>query len=134
MADFDKVRINQLSDQGLAWFAEVLRVIETLDVNAYVALMAPDVRLVLDNGALTLEGHDAVRTALAQGWQQLAGIVHDERNLYGTDQHFVHEATNTFTFADGTNTTVASTVWIDRDEHGRLAGARVYSNPEALRA
>ncbi|MGV9350219.1 nuclear transport factor 2 family protein [Streptomyces spiralis] len=134
MADFEKVRINQLSDQGLAWFAEVLRVIETLDVNAYVALMAPDVRLVLDNGALTLEGHDAVRTALAQGWQQLTGIVHDELNLYGTDHHFVHETTNIFTFADGTNTTVASTVWIDRDEHGRLAGARVYSNPEALRA
>ncbi|MCK7621614.1 hypothetical protein MUU72_00415 [Streptomyces sp. RS10V-4] len=46
MANFDRVRINQLSDQGLAWFAEVLRVIETLDINAYVALMAPDVRLV----------------------------------------------------------------------------------------
>ncbi|WP_019357916.1 nuclear transport factor 2 family protein [Streptomyces sp. AA1529] len=134
MANFDKVRINQLSDQGLAWFAEVLRVIETLDVDAYVALMAPDIRLVMDNGALTLEGHDAVRTALAQGWQQLTGIVHDELNLYGTDHQFVHEATNTFTFADGTNTTVASTVWIDRDEHGRLAGARIYNAPQALRA
>ncbi|MEY9842727.1 nuclear transport factor 2 family protein [Streptacidiphilus sp. EB103A] len=133
MANFDKIRINQLSDQALNWFAELLRVIETLDVDAYVALMAPDVHLVLDNGAFTVQGRDAVRAALAQGWQQLTGIVHDELNLYGTDHHFVHEATNTFTFRDGTSTTVASTVWIDRDEHGRLAGARVYNDPQALR-
>lgn len=134
MPDFDKVRINQLSDQALDWFAEVLRVIETLDVDAYVALMAPDVRLVLDNGTLTLQGHDAVRTALAQAWRHLTGIVHDELNLYGTDHHFVHEATNTFTFPDGTSTTVASTVWIDRNEHGQLAGARIYNDPRALQA
>ncbi len=101
-----------------------------MDADAYVETMSDDVELVLNNGEVTLAGREAVRDGLASAWQQLAGIAHDELNIYGTDYHFVHEAINVFTLPDGNSITGRSTVWIDRDGRGRLAAARVYGNPQ----
>ena len=58
-------------------------------------------------------------------------LVHDELNLYGQDDHFVHEARVTITHSDGAVTVVNSLVAIDRAPDGRLASWRVYSGLQA---
>lgn len=59
-------------------------------------------------------------------------VVHDELNLYGSDNNFVHEARVTIGFADGRKGIVKSLVAIDSGEDGRLVSRRVYNDPQGL--
>ncbi len=128
MATFENIRINQLSGEGTAWFRDLLAVIETLDAGAYSARMADDVELVL-NGEVTMRGREAVRDGLAAAWEPLSSLSHDEANIYGTDRHFVHETVVRTETSDGQKDVSASTIWIDRDDEGRLSAARIYQDP-----
>lgn len=129
MATFENIRINQLSEEGTAWFRDLLAVIETLDAEAYSARMTEDVELSL-NGEPTMRGREAVRDGLAASWEGLSGLSHDEANIYGTDRRFVHETVVRTEAGDGREDVSASTIWIDRDDdEGRLSAARVYQDP-----
>ena len=126
MPAYDRLEVDQLTAAGSAWLKKLLETIESLDIDAYVALMSPDVELMLDNGASNLTGRDAVRAALSEQWAPLAKILHHEINAYGTDIRFVHESIVDFTMRDGSSSTGRSTGWINRDSDGRLAVARIY--------
>ncbi|MGB3634693.1 MAG: hypothetical protein WA982_11680 [Rubrobacteraceae bacterium] len=129
MATFENIRINQLSEEGTAWFRDLLAVIETLDAGAYSARMTDDVELAI-NGEVTMRGRESVRNGLAASWEALAGLAHDEANIYGTDRNFVHETVVRTEARDGREDVSASTIWIDRDDEGRLSAAHIYQGVE----
>lgn len=131
MATFENLRINQLSPAGTAWFAELLRVIETLDAGAVIEMMSKDITASHDSGVSLEQGRDQIRSTLEAGWAQTTSLLHDELNLYGTDDHFVHEARTTVGFSDGRMLVIPALVAIDRDEDGLLASWRVYKDSAA---
>lgn len=129
MPSYDRMKLNELDEATSSWLEHLLEVIESLDVDAYVDLMAEDVELMLDNGAVVLHGHDEVRAALSEGWAKTAAILHHEVNAYGGDGHLVHESIVDFTATDGSRATSRSTAWIDRNDDGEMAAARIYGDP-----
>ena len=128
MATFENIRINQLSGEGTAWFRDLLAVIETLDAGAYSARMTEDVEIAF-NGEVAMRGREAVGDGLAASWQGLSSLSHEEANIYGTDRHFVHETVVRTEASDGSKNVSASTIWVDRDDEGRLSAARIYQDP-----
>ena len=126
MPDLDHIRINQLSPAGTAWLADLLARIETLNIDVYAEAMAEDVELVLANGTATLTGRHAVRSAFRDGWQNMSFLLHHEENIYGEDDHFVHESNVDYRDTAGLTWSARSTAWIDRDRNGRLVRARIY--------
>lgn len=126
MPILEHLRTNELDPDTEAWFIGVLEVIERLDAAAYVELMAPDVEIVMDAGGTTLRGRDAVRAGLAAAWSGLESLVHDEVNIYGSGDRFVHESVTHVVTEDGQRIDTRTCVWIDRDDDGRILAARVY--------
>lgn len=126
MPILDHIRINELDPDSEAWFVCILEVIESLDVDAYVELMSPDVELVMDGGATHLRGHDEVHAGLTKAWSSLASIVHDETNIYGSGDRFAHETVTHAVTIEGQHVDTPQCVWIDRDDLGRIRSARVY--------
>ena len=129
MPSYHQLHVDQLSELASVWLRQLLEAIETLDVDAYVALMADDVELMLNNGAVVLHGHDQVRDALGQAWAQVASILHNEINAYGDDTNLVHESIVETTLKDGSRVTARSTAWIDRNAEGQMLAARIYGDP-----
>lgn len=120
------MRTNELDPDTEAWFISVLEVIESLDVDAYVELMSPEVEIVMDGGATRLRGHQEVREGLGRAWAALESIVHDESNIYGSGDRFVHESVTRAVTGDGQHVETPTCVWIDRDAEGRILCARIY--------
>lgn len=126
MPVFELVRTNELDDETTTWFRGVLRVIESLDVEAYLECMATDVELVMDHGAQHLRGKEAVGAALGEAWSQLSSLVHNEVNLYGSARHFAHETVTRSVTRDGQEIFTPTCVWVDRDAAGLITSARIY--------
>lgn len=126
MPVLEHMRTNELDPDTEAWFISVLEVIESLDVDAYVSLMSPDVEIVMDGGSTRLHGHEQVREGLSRAWAALESIVHDESNIYGSGDRFVHETVTHAVTKDGQHVETPTCVWIDRDADGRILSARIY--------
>lgn len=126
------LRTNQLSPPATAWLTQVLTALDAKDVSAYTAFMAPGVTMSFNNGDMTLRGVDAVRAGLAQFWQSFGRLRHEELNIYGTDQRFVHEARNHYTTLDGREVVVRAVAWIDRNAEGEIEEVRVYNDQSPL--
>ena len=126
MPIFDNVRVNELDPDTQAWFTSILETIESLDVSAYVASMSADVELVMDGGSTRMRGRDEVRAGLTKAWSGLANLVHDETNIYGSSNRFVHETVTHVVTTNGQRVDTPQCVWIDRDDAGRISSARIY--------
>lgn len=132
MATFEHVHINQLSDEASAWLQTVLDALDAKDVDAYTSFMADDVKVIFNNGDMTMRGRAAVRDGLDQFWQSFGTLAHDELNVYGTDRNFVHEALNYYTSLDGREVIVRAVAWIDRDDGGLVTSLRIYNDQSPL--
>jgi ketosteroid isomerase-like protein len=132
MAVFERVRINQLSEEGTAWLHSILDALDAKDVDAYTAFMADEVEVTFNNGDMSMRGREAVREGLSQFWQSFGTLKHEELNVYGTDQNLVHEALNHYTTLDGRNVTIRAVAWIDRDRDGRVVSLRIYNDQSPL--
>lgn len=128
----DNVRINQLSSTATEWLRKVLRTLDSKDIDAYIQFMAEDVEVIFNNGDVTMRGRNDVRNGLAQFWQSFGTLEHDELNIYGTDQNFVHEALNRYTKLDGRAVTIRAVAWIDRNDRGEITSLRVYNDQSPL--
>lgn len=104
MPILDHVRVNELDPDTEAGFISVLQVIESLDAAAYVALMAPDVEIVMDGArpactAVTRCRPDWPRPGA--GWSSLASLLHDEADIDGSGDRFAHETVTHAVTTDG---------------------------------
>lgn len=132
MAALSTARINQLSPRGTAWLQELLDTLDAKDLDAYTGRMSDDVEVVFNNGEMAMRGREAVRQGLRAFWQSFGSLEHEELNIYGTDDHFVHEALNHYTTLDGRRVTIRAVAWIDRDAEGRVTSLRVYNDQSPL--
>ena len=132
MKSLDSVRINQLDAATTDWLADLVRILDAKDVDAYVARMADDVEVVFNNGDVSMRGREDVRAGLREFWRSFGTLEHEELNLYGGARHLVHEALNHYTTLDGRAVTLRAVAWIDRDDDGLVTSLRVYSDQSPL--
>ena len=132
MKSLDSVRINQLDAATTDWLADLVRILDAKDVDAYVARMADDVEVVFNNGDVSMRGREDVRAGLREFWRSFGTMEHEELNLYGGARHLVHEALNHYTTLDGRAVTLRAVAWIDRDDDGLVTSLRVYSDQSPL--
>ena len=125
MPSYAELKTNMLDQEAFDWFRGVMEVIETLDADAYAALMREDVELRMPDGS-HLRGPEEVARVLGEQFGRVAFLEHRDISLYGALHHGVHEARVVTTLKDGTTTTAHQTGWVDADEEGRITSARVY--------
>lgn len=125
MPSYEHLSINQLDKEAFDWLKSVLDVIETLDVNAYVAMMVDDVEVRMADGR-QVKGRADAKNALGELFGTLKALEHQDINLYGRMHHVVHECRVAVTTTDGDDSTSLQTVWLDADENGMITSARIY--------
>lgn len=129
--DLGRLRINQLSGDGWAWYQDYLDVLDAYDVESYAKFLADDVEVQFNND-LPLVGLEAARIGLSRFWGSISAmgyvLLHEPLNVYGTDQHFVLEALNHYDNSDGVRITVRATAWTDRDDGGKVTAVRLYQD------
>ena len=127
----DTVRINQLSDDGYAWYLDYLSVLDSKDIDAYAQRLATDVELVMNNND-PIVGRDAVAAGLGAYWQSFGALEHELINLYGTDHAFVLEALNHYTTHDGRQVSLRAVAFTDRNDDGEVTSVRLYTDTTPL--
>ena len=135
--DLDKLRINQLSDDGWTWYQAYLTALDAYDVDGYASFLADDVSVRFNNDD-SLTGLATVREGLSRFWSSITGmgyaLVHEPLNIYGDDRHLVLEALNHYGRPGTPRVTVRATAWTDRGEDGKVTSVRLYQDLSALYA
>lgn len=127
----DTLRVNQLSTTGFDWYLNYLSILDSKDLAAYGELLAEEVELQMNNGEPT-RGKAAVLQGLAYYWPSFGSLEHELLNICGTDQRFVLEALNHYTRLDGSQVTLRAVAFTDRDDAGRVASVRLYTDTAPL--
>jgi len=137
----NKLRVNQLSADGWAWYQQYLGALDNYDLTGYTAFLAADVTVQFNNDE-PMVGTDAVAVGLGGFWGSVTGmgyrLVHEPLNIYGEDHRFVLEALNHYIRdadgAGGRPITVRATAWTDRNPDGRVQSVRLYQDVSPLYA
>lgn len=133
--DLGRLRINQLSSDGWAWYQKYLDVLDAYDVEGYAGFLTDDVRVQFNNDE-PLTGLTTAREGLGRFWGSITGmgyvLLHEPLNVYGDDQHFVLEALNHYDKPDSPRVTVRATAWTDRREDGKVTSVRLYQDLSPL--
>jgi ketosteroid isomerase-like protein len=133
--NLDKLRINQLSDEGWAFYRRYLEVLDAYDLDGYMALLSDDVSIQFNNEA-PMVGKASARAGLDQFWGSVTTmgftLLHEPLNIYGEDHHFVMEALNHYSTRDGKRITVHATAWTDRNADGKVTAVRLYQDVSPL--
>ena len=128
------LRVNQLSDEGWAWYRAYLTVLDDYNLDGYVAFLAPRVSLRFNND-VPVAGRDQVTEALGRFWGSISAmgyeLRHEPLNIYGDDLRFVTEALNHYT-KRGDRVTLRATAWTDRGDDGRVTSVRLYQDLSPL--
>src|SRR4051794_30227986 len=95
--ELDKLRINQLSPDGWAWYQDYMTALDAYDIDDYASFLVEDVTIQFNNDA-PMTGLATARQGLNGFWGSITGrgyaLAHDPPNIYGDDRHFVLEALN----------------------------------------
>lgn len=127
----DRLRMNQLSPEGLAWYLDYLAAMDRKDVAAYGGFLAEACELRINSAPPTI-GKPAILQALGAYWQSFGSIEHDLENIYGDDRRFALEALNHYTRLDGKPVTLRAVACTDRDAAGLAASVRLYTDTAPL--
>lgn len=133
--DLSKLRTNQLTDAGWAWYQEYLQVLDAYDLDRYSAYLSPDVRIQFNNDA-PMQGKEDASQGLAGFWGAVSGmgyaLLHEPLNIYGSDRAFVLEALNHYDRAGSPRITVRAAAFTDRGADGKVTSVRLYQDVSAL--
>ncbi len=133
--DLGKLRVNQLSDAGWAWYQDYLDALDAYDLDRYAAFLADDVSIQFNNDA-PLQGKDIATQGLAQFWGAISGmgfaLLHEPLNIYGTDTTYVLEALNHYDRPGQERITVRAAAFTDRGEDGKVTSVRLYQDVSPL--
>jgi len=135
--ELGKLRINQLSDDGWAWYQRYLTALDAYDLDGYAGFLADDVSIRFNNDE-PLTGLAAARDGLGRFWGSVTGmgfaLVHEPLNIYGDDRHLVLEALNHYDRSGSPRVTVRATAWTDRGDAGTVTAVRLYQDLSPLYA
>jgi hypothetical protein len=91
------VKITEVAARAL--ISEIHAADHSLDVERFLALLTPTVRLQLGSQP-ELHGHSAVRAAISGLFQKLAGIDHQLKELWLSERTMAFQAAVTYTLPD----------------------------------
>lgn len=132
-----KLRTNQLTTQGWAWYRHYLDVLDVYDLDRYAAFLADDVSIQFNN-ADPMVGLERAKAGLGQFWGSITGmgytLVHEPLNIYGTDDAFALEALNHYDTADRRRITIRAVAFTDRGADGKVTSVRIYQDVSPLYA
>jgi hypothetical protein len=135
--ELDKLRINQLSPDGWAWYQDYMTALDAYDIDDYASFLVEDVTIQFNNDA-PMTGLATARQGLNGFWGSITGmgyaLVHEPLNIYGDDRHFVLEALNHYDRPDSARITIRATAWTDRGEDGKVTAVRLYQDLSPLYA
>ena len=135
--ELGKLRINQLSDGGWAWYQDYLTALDAYDIDAYAGFLADDVSIQFNNDD-PMTGLATACEGLSRFWGSITGmgyaLVHEPLNIYGDDRHLVLEALNHYDRPGSARITVRATAWTDRGEDGTVTAVRLYQDLSPLYA
>ena len=133
--ELGKLRINQLSDGGWAWYQDYLSALDAYDIDGYTAFLRDDVSIQFNNDD-PMTGLAAAREGLSRFWGSITdmgfSLVHEPLNIYGDDRNLVLEALNHYERPGSPRITVRATAWTDRDENGEVTAVRLYQDLSPL--
>jgi hypothetical protein len=125
------LRINQLSDAGMDWYARYLESFEACDVDAFLSFLAVDC-VVQTNSRVPYYGHDGLRRTLRRYFRAFE-VLHEPINIYGGDNQFGTEMLTHFRPRGGGEAIVIPTVsFYDRSKNGLLNSIRHYVDDSPL--
>lgn len=127
----DTLRVNQLSEEGHAWYLKYLDALDAKDVERYGSYLANNCTLVMNNAA-PIQGKEAVLGSLSQYWQTFGDLEHELLNIYGTDRAFMLEALNHYKRLDGKAVTLRAVALTDRNDAGEVTSVRLYTDTSPL--
>ena len=127
----DRLKVNELSEAGWAWYRAYLEALDAKDIVAYGAFLSEDVVLVMNN-APPVEGRGQVMDGLAGYWQTFGTLEHEPLAILGSDRAFVLEALNHYTTLDGRTVTLRAAALTDRGAEGLATSIRLYSDTSPL--
>ena len=127
--ELGKLRINQLSDRGWAWYQDYLTALDAYNIDGDAGFLADDVSIQFNNDD-PMTGLAAARDGLGGFWGSITGmgftLVHEPLNIYGDDRHLVREAFNHYDRGGSPRVTVRATAWTDRGGDGKVTAVRLY--------
>jgi hypothetical protein len=133
--ELGKLRINQLTDDGWAWYQDYLTALDAYDIESYAGFLAEDVSIRFNNDD-PITGLATAREGLSRFWSSITGmgfaLVHEPLNIYGDDRHLVLEALNHYDRPGNPRVTVRATAWTDRGEDGKVTAVRLYQDLSPL--
>jgi len=127
----DKLRINQLTPAGFAWYLAYLDALDAKDIQRYGTFLADGCEMRMNNAG-PISGKAAVTAALEAYWASFGTLEHDLLNIYGTDASFMLEALNHYTRSDGRRVTLRAVALTDRDESGLVSSFRLSTDTGPL--
>ncbi len=135
--NLEKLRTNQLSAQGWAWYRDYLDVLDVYDLDRYAAFLADDVSIQFNNTD-PLVGLEIAKAGLEQFWGSITGmgytLLHEPLNIYGTDSAFALEALNHYDTPDERRITIRAVAFTDRGADGKVTSVRIYQDVSPLYA
>ncbi len=126
-----RLRINQLSPDGYAWYLAYLEALDRKDIEAYGEFLADDVVLQMNNDE-PVHGLDHVKEGLSMYWQSFGDLEHDLLNIYGSDSAFCLEALNHYSTLGGEEVTLRAVAMTDRNADGLVTSVRLYTDVSPL--
>ena len=123
----EDLRINQLSPEAYEWYLSYLKVLDSKDVEGYVAFLSDDCMMQSNNNT-PAQGKAIILNYLSQYWNTFGSLTHDLLNIYGSDSNFVLEALNHYTRLDGKPVTVTAVAFTDRNAAGLVTSVRFYTD------
>lgn len=133
--DLARLRVNQLSAAGWAWYQDYLDALDAYDMQRYAAFLADGVAVQFNNDP-PMVGRAAAVTGLGQFWGAVSGLgytlLHEPLTIYGADRGFVLEALNHYDSAGRDRITVRAAAFTDRGEDGLVTSVRLYQDVSPL--
>ena len=133
--NLEKLRINQLSDNGWSWYQDYLKALDAYDIERYADFLAEEVSVQFNNDA-PMVGREVVKEGLGQFWGAISGmgftLLHEPLNIYGDDDAFVLEALNHYDRPGQARMTVRAAAFTDRGKDGKVRSVRLYQDVSPL--
>lgn len=131
MAIFDSLRVNQLSEAGLCWYATYMEAIHKRDVESLSALIDEDAWFQINNH-LPAYGKRAIVAATQRDWQGSRSLQLEALTILGSDREFAVEALCHYTRLSGDVFTIPTCSFKTRNANGLLTSVRIFADLSPL--
>ncbi|QGZ94265.1 nuclear transport factor 2 family protein [Terricaulis silvestris] len=119
--------MTQPSPALLAWHARFMEALCARDANVYLAFLAPECTITINN-ALPTYAKAAIERVYSVYLALFKTLTADVLNIHGDEHSLSVEALLNYTLNDGSSEVVQCAWFLTRDDAGLITAVRVYGN------